>query len=211
VRGAGGHFGSGNDIAEFGQLRGNVPKSREFARAMADAMLAVENASKPVIAAIQGCCYGASVALALAADFRIAASDVRFAITPTKLGALYLRSDLHRLVAAVGQGQARRMILTAMTVGAAEAAEIGLVEQIARPEEFDEELDVLVKAITRGSPFTLHHSKRMLRASGFGPPPPEDEESLGWFVDALQGKDFGEGYEAFMAKRKPIFTPLVPG
>lgn len=208
LRGSGGHFGSGNDILEFGQLRGNAPGSREFGRAMADAMLAVENASKPVIAAIEGCCYGASVALALAADFRVASSDAQFAVTPAKLGALYLRSDLHRLVAAVGQGQARHMILTAAALGANKAAEIGLVEQVALPGQFDQELDLLVQAVGRGSPFTLHHSKLMLRAAGYGPPPSEDEESLGWFVDALQGKDFAEGYEAFIAKRKPIFTPM---
>lgn len=206
LRGAGGHFGAGNDIAEFGNLRGDKAGSRAFGKAMADAMLAVEKASKPVVAAIEGSCFGASVALALAADFRVAAEDSRFAITPAKLGALYLRSDLHRLVAAIGQGQARRMIFTAQTLVAAEALTIGLVDQLTPPQRFDEELDLLVQAILRGSPFTLHHSKRVLRDEGHGESPTEDDESLGWFVDAIQGTDFAEGYAAFMAKRAPSFA-----
>ena len=206
LRGAGGHFGAGNDIAEFGRLHGDATGSRDFGQAMADAMLSVEKATKPVIAAIEGSCYGASVALALAADFRVAAEDSRFAITPAKLGALYLRSDLHRLVAAVGQGQARRMILTALAIEAKEAAAIALVDHLVPPGRFDEELDLLVKAILRGSPFTIHHSKLMLRSAGHGETPAEDEESLGWFVDAIQGPDFSDGNSAFMAKQAPKFT-----
>lgn len=206
VRGADGNFGSGNDIAEFGEIRSDPARCRAYGRAMADAMMAVELATRPVIAAIEGNCYGASVALALAADFRVASADARFAITPAKLGALYLRSDLHRVVAAIGQGQARRMIYTAATIGAAQAASIGLVDQIATPGQFADDLDQILTAILRGSPYTLHHSKRMLRGVGQGETPLEDDESLGWFVDAMQGADFAEGYSAFLGKRTPIFV-----
>jgi enoyl-CoA hydratase/carnithine racemase len=205
LRGAGGHFGAGNDIAEFGVLRSDGAKCRAYGQAMADAMMAVERATKPVIAAIEGSCFGASVALTLTADFRVAASNARFAITPAKLGALYLRSDLHRLVAAIGQGQARRMIYTACTLAASEAVGLGLVDQLASPDRFDAELDQILQAIVRGSPFTLHHSKRMLRNAGHGETPVEDEQSLGWFVEAMQGADFAEGHAAFMAKRAPEF------
>jgi enoyl-CoA hydratase/carnithine racemase len=48
----------------------------------------------------------------------------------------------------------------------------------------------------------------MLRGAGHGATPVEDEESLGWFVSALQGKDFAEGYAAFMEKRTPKFARL---
>jgi enoyl-CoA hydratase/carnithine racemase len=205
IRGAGGNFGAGNDIAEFGRLRNEAEHCRAYGQAMADAMMSVERAAKPVIAAIEGSCYGASVALTLAADFRIAAADARFAITPAKLGALYLRSDLHRLVAAIGQGHARRMIYTACVLDAPEATAIGLVQQIVPLDAFEAALLRGTQDILRGSPFTLRHSKRMLRGAGNGGTPIEDEESLGWFVEAMQGADFGEGYAAFMEKRSPIF------
>lgn len=206
LRGAGGHFGAGNDIAEFGPMRSDAASCRAYGQAMADAMMAVERASKPVIAAIEGNCYGASVALTLAADFRVAAANARFAITPAKLGALYLRSDLHRLVATIGQGQARRMILTAVALDATEAAAIGLVEQLLPSQSFDVELDQILQSILRGSPFTLHHGKRMLGSAGHGKTPIEDDESLSWFVDAMQGADFAEGCAAFMEKRSPHFV-----
>jgi enoyl-CoA hydratase/carnithine racemase len=205
MRGAGGHFGAGNDIAEFGPMRSDAVRCRAYAMAMADATMAVEQATKPVIAAIEGNCYGASIALTLAADVRITADNARFAITPAKLGALYLRSDLHRLVAAIGQGQSRRMIYTAAALAASEALAIGLVDHLLHAEGFDTELDRIVRSILCGSPYTLFHSKRMLRSVGQGATPAEDEESLGWFVAAMQGADFAKGVAAFMEKRLPVF------
>lgn len=206
LRGVGRNFGAGNDIAEFGKIRRDAAKCRAYGQSMADATLAVERATKPVIAAIEGNCYGASVALTLAADFRVAATNARFAITPAKLGALYLRSDLHRLVATIGQGQARRMIYTAAMLEASEALAIDLVEQVLDAESFDAVLSQILQAIICGSPFTLHHSKRMLSNVGNGPSPVEDDESLGWFVQAMQGDEFAEGYAAFMEKRMPDFV-----
>ncbi|WP_293883238.1 enoyl-CoA hydratase-related protein [Sphingomonas sp.] len=206
LRGADGDFGAGNDIAEFGRLRTDAAKCRDYGRTMANAMTAVESASKPVVAAVEGNCYGASVALALAADFRLAAADARFAITPAKLGAVYLRSDLHRLVAAIGQGHARRMIYTAGPVGAAEAVAIGLAEQLIPADTFDASLGLITSDILRGSTFTLRTSKRVLGQINHCKVPAEDEESLGCFVDAMQGADFAEGYSAFMDKRSPVFV-----
>lgn len=208
LRGLGGHFGAGNDIAEFGAIRSDAARCHAYGRDMAEAMMAVERATKPVIAAIEGNCFGASVALTLAADFRVAATNARIAITPAKLGALYLQSDLHRVVATIGQGQARRMIYTASVLGASEAAAIGLVDQVLDTARFDTDLDDLRRTILRGSHFTLHHSKRMLSKVGNGATPVEDDESLGWFVQAMQGTDFAEGYAAFMEKRPPEFADI---
>lgn len=205
LRGANGHFGAGNDIAEFGEMRTDAGTCRAYGQAMADAMAAVERAAKPVVAAIQGNCYGASVALALAADFRVAANNARLAITPAKLGALYLRSDLHRLISLIGQGQARRMIFTAAMLEGPEAARIGLVDQLVDAESFDTEIHNIVQTLLNGSPYTLRHSKRMMHSLGHGPAPAESDESLGWFVAAMQGADFAEGVVAFTQKRPPVF------
>ncbi|WP_174300361.1 enoyl-CoA hydratase/isomerase family protein [Caulobacter sp. S45] len=205
VRGAGGHFGAGNDIAEFGALRSDAAAAAAYGRAMADAMHAVEAASKPVVMAIEGVCYGASLALVLAGDLRLATQDASFAITPAKLGALYLRSDLHRLAAAVGPARSKRLIYTAEAIGASEALDIGLVDELLPSDRFELELSRRMGVILEGSPFTLRQTKAMLRSLGHGRAPVETEESLASFVEATQGDDFKEGVEAFLNRRPPRF------
>ena len=203
LRGAHGNFGSGNDLVEFGALYGRRTAAMEFARAMADAMRAVEVASKPVVMAIEGLCYGASVALTLAGDLRIAGDTATFGITPAKLGALYLQSDLHRLVATVGMGQSKKLVYSAEPIGAHSAKEIGLVDEVISAEHFDSGLQRVTDAILRGSPFTLRRSKEMFGM--VNPTPAETDESLRPFVDATQGSDFVEGVDAFIKKRAPRF------
>ena len=206
LRGAGGAFGAGNDIAELATLRGDPEAAADYARAMATAMFAVEATPKPVLVAIEGQCYGASVALALTGDIRIAADDATFAITPAKLGAMYLRSDLHRLVAAVGQGQSKMLIYSAQPIGAHRAQQIGLVDHVTPATDFEAEVARLVEAISRGSTTTLRLTKDVLRTVGLGPTPAETAESLALFVETTQGADFAEGVDAFLAKRRPRFA-----
>ena len=205
LRGAHGNFGSGNDITEFGAVHGDPEAAKAFGQGMADAMRAVEAASKPVIVAIEGVCFGASVALALSGDLRVAASDASFAVTPAKLGALYLKSDLHRLVMAIGAGAAKQLIFSAKAVGATRAQQIGLVDEVLPAAAFETGLSQLVASILEGSHFTLLQTKSMLRELDRAPAPAETDESLAWFVGATQGADFKEGVSAFLAKRPPRF------
>ena len=208
LRGANGIFGSGNDIVEFGAVHGDPIAAKAFGTAMAKAMQAVEVVSKPVLVAIEGVCYGASVALALAGDLRIAASTATFAITPAKLGVVYLRSDLHRLVAAVGAGPSKQLIYSATPIGADRAQQIGLIDEVLSVETFETDLSRLIDAIMCGSQFTLRQTKNMLRTLVDAPTPEETDESLALFVEATQGVDFKEGVEAFLAKRPPRFRGL---
>lgn len=201
VRGNGGHFGAGNDITEL--VACDTAQATAFARATSHATYAVEAASKPVVMAIEGVCYGGSVALALAGDLRIAASDARFAITPAKLGLVYLQSDLQRLVATIGMGQSKRLLYTADAIDAARAQAIGLVDEVFASDRFEPELQQLVGAIVNGSLFTLQRTKKMLRESGHEIADPEAPASLALFAEATQGADFQEGSAAFLNKRPP--------
>ena len=205
LRGAGGHFSAGNDIAEMTLLPGDPAAAEALARAMAAAMQSIEEAVKPVLIAIEGACYGAAVALALAGDIRIASTEAEFAVTPAKLGAVYLRSDLHRLANAVGLGQSKKLIYSAEPIGAARAAQIGLVDDLVCEGDFEAGLRRWVDTILAGSPSTLRSTKRQLHALALGRTPRETSESLAVFVDATQSSEFSEGVGAFLARRTPHF------
>lgn len=206
LRGRGGNFGAGNDIADFLGHCADPKTAEIYAWAMAAAMTAIEAASKPVIAAIEGDCYGASVAITLACDLRVAANTAGFAITPAKLGVLYLASDLARLSALVGPARVRDMLFTARRLDAAEAQAIGLVERVLPHGGFEEGLGDLLRSIAIGSPVTIRGTKAMLRHLPPGDAPPETPATIAVFVAATQGDDFREGARAFLEKRRPRFT-----
>lgn len=124
-------FSAGADLGEFDGFRHDpaaVARFRQAMRAGIDALAAVP---VPVLAVIAGGCYGAGVALALAADIRIAGERAQFAVTPAKLGIGYPAEDVTRLAALVGRGQAARMLYAAEVLNAPRAAAIGLVETVA--------------------------------------------------------------------------------
>jgi len=125
VSGAGGAFCAGADLGDLQALR------RAEMRAALDSL---RDLAMPTVARIDGACYGAGVALALACDLRVAGPGARFAITPAKIGVSYPQEDVHRLVALVGPGQAARLLFTAESIDAAEAIRIGLAELAALDE-----------------------------------------------------------------------------
>lgn len=121
-------FCAGSDLGEIGALADQPEQRAEFRQLMRAAMEPLRELPIPTVAAIDGDCFGAGVALALACDIRIAGARARFAITPAKLGLSYPGEDVARLVEAVGRGQAARLLFGGEAIGAAEAARIGLVE-----------------------------------------------------------------------------------
>lgn len=211
VRGEGRHFSAGNDIAELSTFPGDTAAARAFAAAWSDATQAVDDASKPVLMAIEGVCYGSALALSLAGDVRIASTSAVFSIPVAKLGALYLRSDLQRLVAAVGMGKARKMIYSSETLDAEQALGSGLVDEVFLDECFDAGLQRLVGIMLSRSSFTMERSKAMLRALQHGGGWRETGPSLDEFALATQSVDFKEGISAFLERRVARFGGAAAG
>lgn len=175
LEGASGAFCAGADISEFperdpGRLR----------LAMRGALNRLATLDIPVIAAIGGPCYGAGVALALACDIRLAGPDARFAITPAKMGISYPQEDVHALVAAVGPGQAARLLFGGAAIDGAEALRIGLADAPL------DALDDLVAAIRTSDAASLATLKRGIALATAGIRSDEGQDAL---FDALIGSD----------------------
>jgi enoyl-CoA hydratase/carnithine racemase len=124
----GGSFCSGADIADFDRFRDDAAARSFFRNAIRGVPDRLRDVPIPTVAHIEGGCYGAGVALAIACDIRVADSGARFAITPDKIGISYPQQDVSRLVSLVGPGQAARLLFGAQVIDGAEAQRIGLVE-----------------------------------------------------------------------------------
>lgn len=190
-----GIFSAGADIAEFASLQADPAQRPRFREAMRGAIEALAAAPFPTIAAIDGGCFGAGVALVLGADIRIAGRDAAFATTPAKLGIAYPREDVARLAAQVGKGQAARMLFGAGTLTADEAARIGLVELLAPIAA--EVAETLAESIAANAPGAVGQLKRILADPGAEHDPAFDE--------AFGGGEFAEGLAAFRARRAPHY------
>jgi len=128
--GAGAQFCAGADLDELVGLQENSQAAAEFRQEMQTALHALAQFPAPTIAQISGNCYGAGVALAMACDLRFAEADARICIPPAKLGLVYPKEDVARLVALVGPGQAKHLLFSASELNPKQAARIGLINAV---------------------------------------------------------------------------------
>jgi len=189
-----GLFCAGADIAEMLAAREDLALRAETQAAINAAQSALAQCPKPLLAMIDGDAIGGGCGLVLACHVRVATPRSRFGITPARLGLAYPLHDTALLVDLVGPGQARRLMLTGMLIGAEEALRIGLVEEIA------ESAHGLLSAIIANSAFT-HRATLQTIARVLSGQKQEDEASLALFASAFDGPDFAARAEAFL-KRK---------
>ena len=127
LRGAGGKgFSAGGDIPQF--LEVPVPQLANLAYSMSSP----ERCTKPVIAVIDGHCYGGGLELALSCDFRFATPAARFAFPEITLGALPGSGGTQRAVRLMGVGRARAMVMTGRPINAVQAEQLGTGDMARR-------------------------------------------------------------------------------
>lgn len=189
-------FCAGADLEDFQGFTGDPNSVTAFRLAMRSGLDALRDLPIATVAAIEGPCYGAGVALAMACDIRVAGEGARFAITPAKFGISYPQEDVARLVALVGPGQASRLLLAAGTIDSGEAARIGLVDLVAA--EAGPAVDELAVSIVANSGESIAVLKRGIRLAGGEPRDDSQDRSF----DALFGSaDFRDRLAALRPRR----------
>jgi enoyl-CoA hydratase/carnithine racemase len=206
LRGAGERaFISGADISEFRALRADASAAVEYDRLSGRAWKAIGEVTQPVIAMVNGLCFGGGVAVALACDLRFAADHARFAVPATRLGLSYPMESIERLVQVVGPAHAADILLSARAVEAAEALQMGLINRIVPAGELEAVTREYALAMATGAPLTIAAHKRAIRES-LRPPGERDVNGL---RDAMRrcfdSEDYQEGIAAFLEKRPARF------
>ncbi len=196
-------FCAGADLIERRTLsEGQV---RRFISTVRKTMISVENARVPVIAAINGYAFGGGTELALASDLRIAASNVLMGLTETSLAIIPGGGGTQRLPRIVGLAKAKELIYTARRIDAATALEIGLVNQVVKPDELMEAALALATEISENGPIAVQQAKFVLNYGS--------ECSIGVALNmeskayeiTIPTEDRLEALAAFAEKRKPVF------
>jgi enoyl-CoA hydratase len=126
--GVGDVFASGADLREIAGITGET--AAEFALLGQGLMHKVETCGKPVMAAVNGFCFGGALDLALACGRRIASPNALFSHPGTGLGIITGWGGTQRLPRLIGEARALEMFFTTKRVTAAEALQMGLVERV---------------------------------------------------------------------------------
>lgn len=171
---------------------------------------ALTGAPKPVIAAINGTCAGAGLALALACDIRIAAAGAKFATAFTAIGLSFDSGLSATLARSVGSSRASELILLGQPFTAEMAAEWGLVGQVVPPEDLATTAASVAAKLAEGPTLAYAAAKHAIAAS-WGQPldevlrrEAEAQMRLGRTVD------HANAVESFLAKRPPRFIGREP-
>lgn len=161
LTGEGRSFVAGADIAQmrdFGAVDGKA-----FGDAGNAVFLRIENFAKPVIAAVNGFALGGGCELAMACDIRIASEKAKFGQPEVGLGITPGFGGTQRLPRIVGIGKAMELILSAKVISAADAKEIGLVNQVVAPEELMPTAMALATVVSSQAQIAVRASKQCIR------------------------------------------------
>ena len=200
LTGAGRSFVAGADIGQM--ISYSSYEGKQWGVYSGELFLKLENMSKPVIAAVNGFALGGGCELAMSCDIRLASEKAKFGQPEVGLGITPGFGGTQRLPRIVGIGRAMELILTAKTISAAEAKEIGLVNEVYAPEELMDKALELANAICANAQIAVQESKRCIRkgmqtdiytGSAF------EAEAFG-VCCGTEDKD--EGMGAFLEKRK---------
>ncbi|HEY4424023.1 MAG TPA: enoyl-CoA hydratase [Pyrinomonadaceae bacterium] len=208
ITGAGRGFCAGGDIAFMAELM-QRRDAEEFSRILGAGrrvILAIRQMTKPVIASINGPASGAGCNLALACDLRIASTTATFSQSFAKVGLHPDWGGTYFLPRLVTPNKACEMFFLGESIDAAEAARLGIVNQVVAPEELESTVLQLAERLRAAPPIALAAAKQAVYMSQAA----ELEEMLRYETEAqlrcFESDDGHEGVHAFLEKREPKFT-----
>ena len=208
LAGEGGNFCSGGDVFEIIEplTHMSTPDLLAFTRLTGDLVKAIRRAPQLVIAAVDGTCAGAGAMLALASDLRLCTEQAKTAFLFTRVG--LAGADMGAcglLPRLIGQGRASELLLTGRAMTAAEGQAWGFYNGLHTPEALLTEAQSLARTLADGPWFAHSVTKTMLNQ--------EMAMGLDEIIEAeaqaqalcIMTSDFKRAFEAFAAKRKPVF------
>ena len=195
-------FVAGADISGFPAL--DVDGGRELAKlGQAEVFDLIANGPKPVIAAINGFALGGGLELAMACHIRIASDNAKMGLPELTLGLIPGYGGTQRLPQLVGKGKAMEMILTSDMLNADQALQAGLVNHVTDQAGLLPKAEEILNKILQRSPLAVAAAIAAINTAGT---PDGFQYEINAFGDCFGTADMKEGVDAFLNKRKPVFT-----
>lgn len=200
VRGSGGHFCAGADIAVY--TAGDQDAIAAFIRSARALCDRIEETDTLVVAIVDGVCLGGGFELALASDLVIAADTARFGFPEAALGLIPGWGGTQRLTRAVGRHRAMELTVSGTLFDAARALELGLVTRTSPAGTLDDAAAAYLTEVAGRAPLAVRAAKRAVRLA---PTPAGAEVETSELLSLFRSPDGVEGVSAFTQKRRPRF------
>ncbi len=192
-------FSAGADLKIFHE--GGKDAAKEMSNAFSKAFEALSKFRGVSIAAINGFAMGGGLECALACDIRVAEEKAVLALPEPRVGLLPCGGGTQVLPRLVGEGWAKRIILTGEQIKPDQALKIGLIEEKVEDGKSLETAMSIASSVANQSPGSIAQCKELIHKARLSDEPYNEE--LEPFVQLFDTKDQKEGVEAFLDKRKP--------
>jgi enoyl-CoA hydratase/carnithine racemase len=164
-----------------------------------------ERLDQITIAAINGFAVGGGVSLAMACDFRIAASGARIWIPEVRLGVPYMWGSISRLINLVGMAKAKELVMTCDEVTAEEACTLGLVNHVVPLEQLPGAALAFAEKILSKPPMALRRTKEFFKALSVNRAGDITYADAHLGLATFMSEDMREAVAAFREKREGKF------
>ena len=202
ITGAGDAFSAGADL---GWMKASADWSPEQNRAdalkLSEMLTAIEESPKPVVARVNGACFGGATGLVAACDIAIASSEALFAFSEARLGIAPALISPY-LLRKLGRRVCREFFLTGKRFGPEEAVRIGLVSRCVPAEELDAAVEKTVNHLLACGPEAQVAIKELINRVPDLPRTEQAEYTSGIIARLRAGAEGQEGMDAFLEKRK---------
>ncbi|MBT8234380.1 MAG: crotonase/enoyl-CoA hydratase family protein [Saprospiraceae bacterium] len=215
LRGEGKHFCAGMDLQALMSVPAGSDSNcearkrlhiRKFIIKIQEIITSIEDCRKPVIAAVHKACVGGGLNIITACDMRYCTDDAFFSIKETDLGLVADIGVLQRMPDMINPGIMTELAFTGRQFNGPEAKEIGLVtESFDTQESMLNHVRDLAKTISEKSPLVMQGIKEMLLYKRDHSTQDAMQYMASWNAAMLMSKDLYESFEAYMAKRKPVY------
>ncbi len=195
-------FIAGADISEFAEY--TTVEAIELSAHGHAVFNAVEQCSKPVIAAVNGFALGGGCELAMACHMRVAAENAKFGQPEVKLGLIPGYGGTQRLPQLIGKAKAMELLMSAYMIDAQEAYRLHLVNYVVPQEQLLDKCREILNKIMMQAPIAVSEIINTVNAS-FDKNKDGFQLEINQFGRCFSTEDFKEGATAFLEKRKAEF------
>ncbi|VAW29298.1 Enoyl-CoA hydratase [hydrothermal vent metagenome] len=186
----------------------NEPVPYEYA--LEKILKRIESFPGVVIAMIDGSVWGGGCELVFACDILLGSPKASFAITPAKISAPYNPNQVNRVLQRVGSNIAMELFFTADVMGAARAEKLGILNHLLSSEELEEFTQAMAERIINNAPLAISLIKDQVHqlATRTVEQITQDKANREFVKQVYLSRDFEEGKQAFLEKRRPVFKGI---